>query len=217
MAKDWVDWQKIAINYAEKKKGKPMPKLEDKVKLKGFKGEFVVYDDVLVDNAQDVIQNKKALNDLYLNQGNKKYDWNWWGDKPNAPLPPAQPMEQFFEIPNPAKFIEQEGIVPPAPEPAIPDPYNDNLQMVRKELQDIVDYAGNNGEEPPLTLVRALNRIKALEKGGDDWIAGYNAGWADAGGDKKHLGDLQPVAIPDPQFPDDLLDEDFDPEPDDDV
>lgn len=115
----------------------------------------------------------------------KNIDWDWWAAPPDKAQ--AQ-MEQFFEIPNPAKFVEPEPVLL---EPKVPDPYTDNLQNVTKELQEIVDFAFANGEEPPLTLVRALNRIKALEKGGDDWIAGYNVGWADAGGDK-HQDDLPP-------------------------
>jgi hypothetical protein len=170
--KDWVDWQKIAINHA--KKGKPVPKVENAMQIK-------IIDDFEVQG----IDHKKAFNDFWLLQDKKAFDW--WG-APKAPPPQPAAIEQFFEIPNPAKFLVEEA-APQAPQPAEPDPFNDNLYTVRKELQDIVDFSYANGEEPPLTLVRALNRIKLLEKNGDDWQAGYNVGWADAGGAKQQPED----------------------------
>lgn len=171
--KPYVDYKQLAQHYMNKYAPKGVVMAEAK------KAEL---DKIILDEIHNIPNG--VFNDVIHIK--KNIDWDWWGAPPDKAQ--AQ-MEQFFEIPNPAKFVEPEPVLL---EPKVPDPYTDNLQNVTKELQEIVDFAFANGEEPPLTLIRALNRINALEKGGDDWIAGYNVGWADAGGDK-HQDDLPPI------------------------
>jgi hypothetical protein len=175
--KDHINYKQLAQQYMDKyaKKGKLVPE----VKNVGL-GEFVIPQKANVD-----------LNDLDKAVLKKYVDWDFWAAPIHKPAQvPVQPFgEKFLEIPNPNKFLVDEVEVPL---PQEPDPYVDNLSNVVNELQEVVDYAFANGEEPPLTLVRALNRITQLEKDGGDWVAGYNVGWADAGGAKHQPDDLPP-------------------------
>jgi hypothetical protein len=174
--KDHINYKQLAQQYMNKyaKKGKLVPEVKNVAP-----GEFVIPQKVNLNAVDD-----KAILKKYV-------DWDFWAAPVHKPAQvPVQPFgEKFLEIPNPNKFLVDEVEVPL---PQEPDPYVDNLSNVVNELQEVVDYAFANGEEPPLTLVRALNRITQLEKDGGDWVAGYNVGWADAGGVKHQPDDPPP-------------------------
>jgi hypothetical protein len=167
-AKDWVDWKAIALQHA-KKKGKPVAEVKNAVPAQALQWFGANWGENVANNAPPI---QKVYNKYML----KPEGWGVVDDLVPVPKPP-QP--HFLDIPNPDKFMEN---VVPAKAVPEPDPFNDNLKNVEKELKQLIDYAAANNEEAPLTLVRAYNRLKQLEKGDnfDHWIAGYQVGFGDA-------------------------------------
>jgi hypothetical protein len=189
----WVDWKAIAVKHAQKglKKGKPMAEVKNAV-LKAEQPAQALqwFGDKWGANVVNNAPIQKVYNKYMLKAG----DWVVAGDLAPVPKPP-QP--HFLDIPNPDKFMEN---VVPAKVVPEPDPFNDNLGNVMKELKQLIDYAADNNEEVPLTLVRAYNRLKQLE-GNDSWVNGYNVGFADGGGNNKP--EPQPAEFWDEPEPDD--------------
>jgi hypothetical protein len=176
----WVDWGKIAIQHAQK----PQQKLKGKVveqapqKLKAQYAFGIDYEKNYVDAAGVALQ---PGDKIY--QAAKQYYADWWdapAPKPAAPKPvnPVNPQEQmvffngFNNDPAPAPEVEVKPF----------DAATTDLNRVIDELYALMQEAEKLGEEVPLSLRRAYNRIKQLENSdswGKGWQEGYDAGVVD--------------------------------------